>query len=298
MKQHSGIIFYYKPKNITSFDLVRQIKSKLEKKYEQKIKIGHTGTLDKFAEGLMILLVQDATAFSEYFLGLHKTYIAGIQLGKQTDTLDPEGNIIQEWDQENICEFVNKNQIRIIQEIENLKNIKFQVPPEYSAVKIKGKRASDWIREGVKVDLKLKQIKIFYSKLIQLDQNGKILVEFKVSSGTYIRSIARDLGKILGIPSMLYQLIRTSIDRWSINDNFISNEQNIQLLEVLELLNWDQIQLNPKLIQKVKNGVLVPLHLKNLKTKNFFIIDSNHKIISWCKKINEKEYKFKKVFTE
>lgn len=298
MKQNSGIIFYYKPKNITSFDLVKQIKSKLEKIYNQKIKIGHTGTLDKFAEGLMILLVQDATAFSEYFLGLNKTYVAEIQLGRQTDTLDPEGRIIQEWNEESIFEFVNKNQNRIIQEIENLKNIKFQVPPEYSAVKIEGKRASDWIREGRKINLKPKQIQVFSSKVIRLDQNGRILAEFTVSSGTYIRSIARDLGIVLGIPSMLYQLIRTSIDKWTIHNSLISNDQNLYLVDILKVLDWDQVQLNPKLIQKVKNGVLVPIYLKNLNTKNFFILDSNHKIISWCKKINEQEYKFKKVFTE
>ncbi|MFN3603817.1 MAG: tRNA pseudouridine(55) synthase TruB [Leptonema sp. (in: bacteria)] len=298
MKFLSGVVFYNKPKNITSFGLVKKIQRQIEKMYNQKIKVGHTGTLDKFAEGLMVLLIQEATVFSEYFLKREKTYIAEMQLGKETDTLDPEGKILREWGEDAIRDFVIENKQKILREVKDLVHLKNQIPPKYSAIKISGKRSSDWIRKGVEVSLKPREIAIYKSEVIELLEDGRLCVELSVSSGTYIRAIARDLGLILGIPVMLNHLKRISIGDWSLSNSFISNENQILLQPIQKVLKWDTIQLRESFVRRIQKGNLVKLDLNPIRTENFFILDQNHQIVAWCKKINDSQYMLKKVFTK
>ncbi len=298
MKPYSGIIFYYKQKSITSYELVKKVKKQLESIHKQKIKVGHTGTLDKFAEGLMILLIQDGTVFSEYFLKQDKTYFTEVLIGKETDTFDPDGNIVKEMEKNLTKNFIAENIKRIQKEVERLKELTMQVPPEYSAVKIQGKRSSDWVRSGKSVTLKPREIKVYESKFLGLSPQGNLFIEFRVSSGTYIRGLIKELSLRLNFPLMVYNLKRTAIGNWSLDSEMISNEEKIKIYHLIDILDWNTIQLKDELVKKIQNGVNINLNLEKIYTENFFILNQKGNIIAWCKKIGTSLYEFKKIFTE
>lgn len=300
MKLLDSIFFLYKPPNITSFDVLKIIKKNIVQKFHNEPKIGHTGTLDKFAEGLMILLIGKSTVLSEYFLKKDKLYIAEIQIGKSTDTLDPEGEILEEWDSNTIKDFVLNHKEYIQKEIHNFINQKEQIPPEYSAVKIQGKRASDWMREGNTVIIQPKSIEIYQSDVLQIHEDGRIIAKFHVSSGTYIRSIARDLGKKIQAPTMLNRLQRISISKWSIFDPYVNkiDMDNYIFCSPLDILNdWDKIVIPDNLLKFIANGVKIQLDLNEILSENFFLVSKHKQILAWGKKLNHENYLYKKVFT-
>ncbi|GIW67603.1 MAG: hypothetical protein KatS3mg096_471 [Candidatus Parcubacteria bacterium] len=224
-----GLVLFNKPQNYTSVQIVNYFK-KLTKK-----KVGHGGTLDPFAEGLLILGIDDYTKeLTKFLKESRKTYIAEIELGAISDTYDITGNIVRTdanpeprrvQDHEpssalvhgltrtdtnlNISE-IEKILAGFIGEIE-------QIPPPYSAIKIKGKRAYKLARKGLKVDLKPRKVKIYNIKILDLKE--KILkIEVEVSSGTYIRSLAHDIGQKLGCGAYLKSLVRTKINEFTLEE--------------------------------------------------------------------------------
>jgi tRNA pseudouridine55 synthase len=296
----NSILFINKPPGITSSDTITKVRLRIKEKFFLEPKIGHTGTLDKFAEGLLILLLGKATAFSEYFLKKDKVYLAEIQIGKQTDTLDPEGTVLEEWTQEKINHFVINYKENIIKEIQNFIHQTEQIPPEYSAIKIAGKRASDWLRKGKKLELKPKKIQIYESEVIQINYDGRIIAKFHVSSGTYIRSIARDLGKNLHAPTMLNRLQRIAIGKWTLFEPYICNidSPNYIFTSILDIFNdWDKIIVPYHWEKNILNGNKISLDLNLIKNENFFFVNKTGRILAWAKKINEENYLYKKVFT-
>ncbi len=198
-----NIILVDKPKGITSFDVIRRLRKELGIK-----KMGHAGTLDPLASGLMIIGVNDGTKKLEEFLKLDKTYIAEILFGRQTDTGDMEGEVIRESE----VEYVEEDYVKEV--IKNFHGT-FEIPvPKYSAIKRAGKPLYEYAREGEDVDVPIKPMKIYKSKFISLkeEKEGFILkVEFDVASGVYIRSLAEYLGNFLDTPATLFSLIRTKI---------------------------------------------------------------------------------------
>jgi tRNA pseudouridine55 synthase len=296
----TSILFINKPKGITSHDAVKKVRERIKEKFSIEPKIGHTGTLDKFAEGLLILLIDKATVFSEYFLKKDKVYLAEIQIGKETDTIDPEGNILQEWSQEQVKSFVENHKEKIITEIRNFIYQTEQIPPEYSAIKIDGKRASDWTREGKTITLTPKKIQIYQSEVIQIFPDGRIIAKFHVSSGTYIRSIARDLGKKIHAPTCLNQLQRISIGEWSLFEPYVCkiDSPNYVFSSVLDILkNWDKLIVPKEWEQAIKNGKKPPIDLNLVQNDDFFLLDKKNKILAWAKKVDQQNFIYKKVFT-
>lgn len=198
-----NIILVDKPKGITSFDVIRRLRKELGIK-----KMGHAGTLDPLASGLMIIGVNDGTKKLEEFLKLDKTYIAEILFGRQTDTGDMEGEVIRESE----VEYVEEDYVKEV--IKNFHGT-FEIPvPKYSAIKRAGKPLYEYAREGEDVDVPIKPMKIYKSKFISLkeEKEGFILkVEFDVASGVYIRSLAEYLGNFLDTPATLFSLNRTKI---------------------------------------------------------------------------------------
>ena len=198
-----NIILVDKPKGITSFDVIRRLRKELGIK-----KMGHAGTLDPLASGLMIIGVNDGTKKLEEFLKLDKTYIAEILFGRQTDTGDMEGEVIRESE----VEYVEEDYVKEV--IKNFHGT-FEIPvPKYSAIKRAGKPLYEYAREGEDVDVPIKPMKIYKSKFISLkeEKEGFILkVEFDVASGVYIRSLAEYLGNFLDTPATLFSLNRTHI---------------------------------------------------------------------------------------
>ena len=183
-----GIILINKPKEWTSHDIVNTVKKILNEK------VGHTGTLDPMATGVLPLLVGKGTLCSKYLINHNKTYKVKLELGKKTDTADTEGKIVEEK------EVTNKMlEETVIKEVLN----KFlgkqeQIPPIYSAIKVNGKKLYEYARKGQTVEIKPRQIEIYSIELLSIDKNLK-QIEFKVScsKGTYIRSLCEDIGNKL-----------------------------------------------------------------------------------------------------
>ena len=183
-----GIILINKPKEWPSHDIVNKVKKILNEK------VGHTGTLDPMATGVLPLLVGKGTLCSKYLINHNKTYKVKLELGKKTDTADTEGKIVEEK------EVTNKMlEETVIKEVLN----KFlgkqeQIPPIYSAIKVNGKKLYEYARKGQTVEIKPRQIEIYSIELLSIDKNLK-QIEFKVScsKGTYIRSLCEDIGNKL-----------------------------------------------------------------------------------------------------
>lgn len=204
--QCNGLLLVNKPSGITSFGLLKQIKKKLSVN-----KIGHCGTLDPLAKGLMLVLVGKATKQQDFFMKKDKIYKAKIKLGIKTDTGDMAGNIIAKANYDSITfEDIKKICSLFIGKIE-------QIPPMYSALKVKGKKLCDLARQGITVERKKRQITIYSIDILDF-KDGIIEARIKCSSGTYIRTLAEDIGKALKTEAVVSELIREQIDNWKLSD--------------------------------------------------------------------------------
>ena len=202
-----GILPVDKPVGPTSHAVVGRARTALGTR-----KIGHSGTLDPFASGLLLLCVDAATRLSEYLTGLDKTYEATMRLGQRTDTLDPEGEIVEEdeaWkdlDEETVRQVLSG----FVGEIR-------QVPPQYSAKKVEGEAMHRKARRGERVELDPVTLRIHSMELVETDL-PRVRFRTRCSSGTYIRALARDLGAALGSCAHLLELRRTEIGRFGVED--------------------------------------------------------------------------------
>jgi len=196
-----------KPEGPTSHDVVASARKALGVK-----RIGHTGTLDPFASGLLILCVGKATRLAEYFSGLDKTYEAVARLGVRTDTLDRDGEVVDETD-----EWRTLGPARVAEALGRFVGDIEQVPPAFSAKKVDGERAYRKAREGVPVELEPCRVAI---RSLELTSTDLPEIGFRVtcSSGTYVRSLARDLGEALGVGAHLTGLRRTAVGEWRVED--------------------------------------------------------------------------------
>lgn len=207
------VILIDKPKNMTSFGVVARVRRQLTERAGRKIKVGHTGTLDPFATGLLILLSGKMTKKSDEYLKLDKEYIATIQLGWTSTTGDPEGEITS-----------NDGQGQVIpskKEVENILNSMLgeitQTPPIYSAIKINGKRAYKLARKGEKPKIPERKVTIYEIELLEYVY-PKLRIRVKCSSGTYIRTLAEDIGKKLGIGAYTKELRRLRVGIYDVSD--------------------------------------------------------------------------------
>lgn len=202
----SGEILYIdKPLHWTSFDLVRRLRAKICQGLKiKKLKVGHAGTLDPLASGVMIICTGKKTKLIESFQYQTKEYIATIQLGATTPSFDMETEIDQTYPTEHITkEMVEETLKDFIGQIE-------QIPPAYSACKVNGERAYNLARNGEEVELKSKILVIDEIELVEFTQTS-IKIRVVCSKGTYIRALARDIGKALNSGGHLTGLIRTRI---------------------------------------------------------------------------------------
>ena len=276
----NGIIIIDKEKNMTSRDVVNKVSKILGTK-----KIGHTGTLDPLATGVLVLCVGKATKLVDLITGYDKEYIAKVCLGTLTDTLDITGNIIKEKET-NITK----------EEIENA--LKSFIPgyeqevPIYSAVKINGKKLYEYARNGETVELPKRYIKINSIDLISDIEykNGKTYFSFitNVSKGTYIRSLINDIGKKLNTYGTMLELRRTKQGNFKIEDSSNINEPKI--IKIGEILkDYYKVEIEGDLYKKITNGVKI----KNEENKDIVVFTHNKEVIAIYKKENEylKPYK-------
>ena len=204
-----GILLIDKPAGMTSFGVVARVRRVLTQHYGKKVKVGHTGTLDPFATGLMIIVVGKECKNAGMYSKLDKVYEATIHLGQTSTTGDPEGEIIDVSDGVPTLEEVSEALASFTGEIT-------QRPPIYSAIKIGGERAYKLARAGQVVDMPERQVTVHSLKLIDYTYPN-ITIRTHVSSGTYIRTLAEDIGATLGTGAYCTQLRRVSIADWTID---------------------------------------------------------------------------------
>ncbi|KKQ26448.1 MAG: tRNA pseudouridine synthase B [Candidatus Woesebacteria bacterium GW2011_GWA1_37_8] len=222
-------ILVNKPKGITSHGVVAKVRKIISMDESplhrlRRIKVGHAGTLDPNATGLLILGIgRESTKNLDRFLKLDKEYLADIYLGEERDTEDADGKSLI-----SNSEFLIESQIPISKIRTTLKGFmgkQMQTPPIYSAIKVGGKEAYKLARAGKDVVLKPREITVYETKL--MEYNFPILtVKFKVSSGTYIRSLARDIGRKLGTGAYLSDLVRTKVGKYNLKKAVLLNELN------------------------------------------------------------------------
>jgi len=201
-----NILLLRKPKGVTSFDVIRALRRELGIK-----KMGHAGTLDPLATGLLIIGINEGTKKLKDFIGLSKEYIAEIKLGTKTDSGDMEGNILEEQPVSEISEEKIK---KALKEMERA----LELPvPVYSAVKRGGKPLYKYAREGKEITPPIKKMEVYEAELLKKEKNI-LSVRFSVSSGTYVRSLAEELAKRLGTIGTLQNLIRTRIGEFKLED--------------------------------------------------------------------------------
>lgn len=189
MQKMDGIIVINKPQNSTSHDIVYKVKKIFHEK------VGHTGTLDPMATGVLPLLIGKGTLCSKYLINHDKIYDVKLKLGVKTDTGDCEGKVIEE--KEVLKENVNKENIEKI--FKQFIGKQKQIPPMYSAIKVKGKKLYEYARKGVKVDIMPRDIEIYKLELIRIDkEENTISFRVECSKGTYIRSLCEDIAKKFG----------------------------------------------------------------------------------------------------
>ena len=263
-----GIIVVNKPKGITSFDVIRKLKKILKTK-----KIGHTGTLDPLATGVMLMCVGKATKLASDLEAKDKVYIADFDIGYATDTYDIEGKKIAE----NIIEVSKENLEQSIKKF--IGNIK-QVPPMYSAIKIDGNKLYNLARKGIEVERPERDVTIEYINLLDFKDN-KAKIETKVSKGCYIRSLIFDIGQDLGTYATMTVLQRKQVGDYSLENSYsleqieemVLNNDFKFLKTVEEIFSYDKYNLQTEkefILYKNGNTVKIKENLENKKYRIYF----------------------------
>ncbi len=237
-----GIIIVNKPKQYTSNDIVNIVKKKLN------TKVGHTGTLDPNATGVLPLLLGVGTKFSKYLINHDKKYVATIKLGEKTSTADSEGDIIET---KNVDMAALKNEA-VEKVLKTFVGKQTQIPPVYSAIKVNGKKLYEYARSGKVVDIPKRTIEIYKIKLVNLDENKReIIFEVECSKGTYIRTLCEDIAAKIGTVGYMKELNRVRVGLFNIEsavsiEDIENNKDNEQWLKENIIGLEEVLNNNPK----------------------------------------------------
>jgi tRNA pseudouridine55 synthase len=268
----NGILVINKEKDYTSRDVVNI----LNKKFMTK-KIGHTGTLDPMATGVLVVCLGKYTKLVDKITCYDKEYIATIKLGILTDTLDITGNVIKKNDKK-----IVDNQV-LINTLNSFLGPSIQEVPIYSAVKVNGKKLYEYARSGEQVVLpkiEIKEIELLENK------NGEITFRTIVSKGTYIRSLIRDICDSLGVLGVMSSLIRTRQGNFKISDAYKLKEienDNYKLLKIEDIFSYQHYELSDDEYKKVSNGAFLKINLND----EYLFMEYKKEIIAIYKKYND-----------
>lgn len=259
-----GIVVINKEKGCTSHDVVYKIKKAFGKK------VGHTGTLDPNATGVLPVLIGKGTELSQFLINHDKKYVATLKLGTKTDTADGEGKVIEEKAVDGLTiESINSV-------LKSLIGKQKQTPPMYSAIKINGKKLYEYARSGKTVDIPAREIEIYDLKLLDLDIENKLLTyEIWCSKGTYVRTVCETIAEKLGTVGYMKELNRTMVGQFKIEDaitidELVENVDNVEFLKnrVLTIeqffIDKPEIKLNEKMLNLLLNGVLIDSNIDGL----------------------------------
>jgi len=275
----NGIFIIDKPKDVTSRDVVNTVVKKLNTK-----KVGHTGTLDPIATGVLVICVGSATKLVDELTCNDKEYIATVELGTETDTLDNTGKILEDIE----C---IKTHDEIVEVLNSFKGFYNQEVPKYSAVKINGKKLYEYARENINVELPKREVEIKDIELIDNVEyiNNKTIFKFRcsVSKGTYIRSLIRDIALKLNTVGIMTDLRRIRQGKFSIENSIkIDDINSNKLINIIDVLDYQKINLTDDIENKVLNGAIVD----NIYNSEEILFIKNNEAVALYK-IQEKDSK-------
>lgn len=262
----SGVVVVNKPSGMTS----REVDEVIGKKFDTK-KVGHTGTLDPLASGVLIVLLNQATKIQSDITSEDKEYIATARLGILTDTLDVTGNILKTKKVDRKIDFTSL--------LHSFEKTYMQEVPIYSAVKVGGKKLYEYARRGEDVELPKKMVSI---KKLELLEVGDDTFTFKclVSKGTYIRSLIRDMGESIGVLMSMEKLIRTREATFSLEDSYTLEEilnNQYKIVSIEDVFSYPSLEVDKDILFKIKNGAVIP-NLYSIEDKVIF--KSKNKVIA------------------
>ena len=278
----NGILIIDKPKGITSRDVVNSVIKKFNTK-----KVGHTGTLDPIATGVLVVCVGSATKLVDELTSNDKEYIASVELGTLTETLDTEGKVLKE-------EKCIKTKEEIIEVLNSFKGKYMQEVPIYSAVKINGKKLYEYARENIEIDLPKREVEISNVELFgDIEyKNDKTYFSFKcsVSKGTYIRSLIRDIALKLNTVGIMTDLRRIRQGKFNINSSVTLDDiTENSLIDIIDVLDYKKIELTKDKEKEVLNGAIID----NIYNCDEVLFVSNNEAVALYKKYEKNNEKLK-----
>ena len=249
----SGLVLIDKPQGFTSHDVVAKVRKAVGTK-----KVGHAGTLDPLATGLLVLGIESGTKLLTFLVGADKTYLATIRLGVSTVSDDSESEVVETAAADSLA-LVTPEQI--VREISKLTGVILQRPSSVSAIKVDGKRAYDLVREGVEVELKSREVSVHAFELLSSSKSPEGFIDLEVrvdcSSGTYIRALARDLGQGLGVGGHITSLRRTKVGSFEVESaNQITELEDLRLTPLAEAASdlFETITLDDQQVTDLVHG--------------------------------------------
>ena len=308
-----GIVLLNKSRGISSFKVINKLKWIIGSS-----KVGHAGTLDPIAEGLLIVMINNATKFSDNLMKRDKEYFVELELGYETDTYDTEGEVTEKYEGN-----INISDEKIIEAVNSFAGEIMQVPPMYSAIKINGEKLYELARKGIEVEREARKVKIYSIREINVEHKEKYRISFytEVSSGTYIRSLVRDIGRKLGVYATMTKLVRTKIDKYSIEESVLLEEieeklgkaketsgENIckdisnnmeKIKEIIKfkniecIFNYEKISVSEEKYKKLKNGMTVLVGFK--KFKEVYTVTENKLYCVYVKNEMTEQKEFKGI---
>ncbi|MCH5166283.1 MAG: tRNA pseudouridine(55) synthase TruB [Erysipelotrichales bacterium] len=269
----NGVLLVNKEKDVTSRDVVNDLVHFFNTK-----KIGHTGTLDPIATGVLVVTIGKYTKLNDVLTSTYKEYIATMKLGIKTDTLDITGKVIEEKNVSLTEEEITGCFKHFICKYE-------QEVPLYSAVKVNGKKLYEYARKNESVELPKKEVEIKRIELLSMNES-EVIFKCLVSKGTFIRSLIRDIGEYLNIPTTMSDLIRTKQGKFNIEDSFAVDDirkNKYSLLTLKYLLDVEEIELDEELFKKIINGQKFDYKSQ----KDFLLFTKNNEEVALYKKDND-----------
>ena len=277
-----GFIIVNKPKDMTSHAVCNKIRSIMHTK-----KVGHSGTLDPLATGVLVVAVGKATKLINYLENQDKTYVAEALFGIQTDSYDILGNVLNKDDLSNPTDSEIHNQLEI------LKGSESQIPPIYSAIKVNGKKLYDYAKNGEMVEILPRKIKIHSLKRVSNIIDKKVSIEVSANKGFYVRSLINDLGTMLNTYAVMSNLIRTKAGKYdiSISQTLEEIKENGPIIHSIEdtFSHLKRIDVNDYMAKLVLNGVI--LDERQFSLNEMFKIYHNDKLIAIYEPFDDKKYK-------
>lgn len=281
-----GVINIYKEASWTSGDVVNKLKGILHQK-----RIGHGGTLDPDAEGVLPILTGNATRLFDYITAFKKTYVACVRFGEITDTQDASGNVLE-------IRPVNINNEDIINALKNFTGIIKQIPPMYSALHVNGQRLYDLARKGEKVDLCPREVQVESIEILSPLSNNECCLRITCGKGTYIRTVCHDLGIFLGCGAHMKTLLRESCAGLNIENAYkikdieemVKNDDHSFLKPTDQAISFmPRVNIRKSALKKLENGNPIPVEFADLTVEGNVRIYSDNKFFGIAEK---KEYMY------